>query len=93
MAYDNGLSDIELALAKWEAAKTGAEDVIVDDQTLELLAEHFKDDDGMEADVYFRHSSSPRNSDQVGIRDAYVLTLSQKGRDILDGVPGNAMNP
>ncbi len=80
-------ADFERAVAKWESVKSGAINVIVDDQTLDILSEHFKDDDGVEADVYFKHTSSPKNPDQVGIRDAYILTLSQKGKDILDSIP------
>jgi len=75
--------DISRALGKWERVKDGAADVVVDDETLDILSAHFKDQDGTEADVYFRHTSSPANPTGVGLRDRYILKLSEKGRDML----------
>lgn len=79
----DGNETLNRALAKWESVKNGAQDVIVDDETLDLLSAHFKDQDTAEADVYFKHTSSPFNPQRVGIRDTYVLNLSEKGRDLL----------
>lgn len=84
---------LELALTKWEAVKVGESNVIVDDYTLALLSTHFQDDDSVEASVYFSHTSSPMNPNQVGTRDPYILTLSAKGRDILETEPTSGMSP
>jgi hypothetical protein len=85
------LQDFNRAIAKWESAKAGKANVIVDDRTLDILSKHFREDDSLEATVYFSHSSSPMNPNQVGIRDPYILTLSQKGRDLLESEPVNGM--
>jgi hypothetical protein len=77
-------ADFTRAIAKWESVKAGDANVIVDDQTLDILSKHFREDGSVEAPVYFSHSSSPMNPNRVGIRDPYILTLSQKGRDLLD---------
>lgn len=76
---------IELALSKWEKVKAGELGVVVDDETLEILSEHFNPQDTAEADIYFRFTSSPMNPDQVGTRDAYVLTISEAGLQALEG--------
>lgn len=83
---------LEHALAAWDKAKAG-EPVIVSDAHLDVLADHFRDDDGLEADVYFRHSSSPQNPHQCGILDAYVLRLSDKGRVLLARQPSAPSHP
>lgn len=83
---------LEHALAAWEKAKAG-EPVIVSDAHLDLLADHFRDDDSLEADVYFRHSSSPHNPEQVGVLDAYLLRLSDKGRALLESQPTSTPRP
>jgi hypothetical protein len=73
---------LEHALEAWEKAKAG-EGVVVSDDHLELLAEHFRDADGVEAQVYFLHSFAATNRDRCGLMDPYVLKLSDKGRAIL----------
>ena len=77
---------LDHALAAWGKARAG-EPVVVSDAHLDVLANHFRDDDDLEANVYFRHSSTPKNPHQCGILDAYVLQLSDKGRAILDAQP------
>lgn len=74
----------ELALSKWQQVKDGNVGIIVDDETLEILSEHFNEQDTAEADIYFRFTSSPMNPDQVGIRDAYILTISEAGLQALE---------
>lgn len=77
---------IKLALAKWERVKQGDDDVVVDDETLEILSDHFHPQDGLEADIYFRYTSSPMNPNQMGTRDRYVLTISEAGLQALAGL-------
>lgn len=77
-------ASVELALAKWEQVKMGEDNVIVDDETLEILSEHFNPQDSLEADIYFRYTSSPMNPNQLGTRDCYVLTISEAGLQALD---------
>lgn len=75
---------VELALAKWEQVKMGQDNVIVDDETLEILSEHFNPQDSLEADIYFRYTSSPLNPNQLGTRDCYVLSISEAGLHALN---------
>lgn len=75
---------VGLALAKWEQVRKGAKNVVVDDATLDILSEHFNPQDTLEADIYFRYTSSPMNPNQLGTRDRYILTISDFGLQALD---------
>ena len=65
---------LPLALAKWEEMKAGKR-VIASDHTLDALDEHFKNNDGPEADLYCGSVASLPNPKRVGVLDEYIVWL------------------
>jgi hypothetical protein len=70
----NDTDRLNSALAKWQRAKAG-ERPVISEQELNLLGDHFQQDDGEDASHYFKDSRTIHNPDRVGILDAYVLYL------------------
>lgn len=65
-------------MESWSRIKAGQR-VIVSDETLDALAEHFNPQDTIEASVYFGDVASVPNPKRVGIRDQYIAYLSEYG--------------
>ena len=55
------------ALAKWGRTKAGAAPVVSDGE-LDALSAHFRDDDSLEASVYFMETSTVPNAKRVGVQ-------------------------
>jgi hypothetical protein len=70
------------ALLAWSSAKDGIPSV-VGNAELDAPSEHFAEDDGDEARIYFAHSSTIPNPRQHGTRDTFLLRLSEKGQELL----------
>jgi hypothetical protein len=70
------------ALAKWGRTKAGAAPVVSDGE-LDALSAHFRDDDSLEASVYFMETSTVPNAKRVGVQDAWILRLSPAGQERL----------
>lgn len=65
---------LEVALLTFNRMKAG-ERVVTNDQTLDVLSDHFKDQDTADASLFFRCCDSMPNPKRVGTLDQYVAWI------------------
>jgi hypothetical protein len=58
----------------WQRLKNG-ERVIVSAETLDVLADRFKDDSGADANLFFRQLATVPNPNRVGVKDEFIAFL------------------